>query len=115
MDYQHTVLKYFPPKKGDQHGTFKEHLSRSTEYYSMGYTFAGGTEEKQIEVDTLSDLWRIFTNERDADCEIGAEKMWHYRFYRHNIVEENGELIDYITPLAIFKRGNDIFVNPISV
>ena len=113
MGYQHNVLRYNPPIKGEKFGTFTEIISNSTEYYSMGYTFADGTEEKQIEVDTLADLWRIFINERDADREIGAEDKWHYRFYKHHIVEIDGELIDYVTPVAVFKRGNDIFAKPI--
>ena len=52
-------------------------------------------------------------NERDGDRSIGAESKWHYRFYRHNIVEKKGKLIEYTTPLAVMKKGNQIFAVPI--
>lgn len=113
MTYQHKVFKYVPPKKGEKRGSFDEVISRSTDFFSLGYIFEGATEEGHIEADTLADLWQIFINERNEDLSIGTENKWHYRFYRHNIVEENGRLIDYVTPLAVFKRGDQIFASPI--
>ena len=113
VGYQHKVLKYVPPKKGEDRGSFDEFISRSTDFFSLGYQFDGSTEEDHIEVDTLEDLWHVFVNERDGDRSIGAESKWHYRFYRHLIVEENGKLTDNITPLAVFKKGEQIFAVPI--
>lgn len=113
MGYQHTVLRYTPPKKGETRGSFDEFISKSTDFFSLGYQFEGSTNEGHIEVDTLADLWHVFVNERDGDRSIGAESKWHYRFYRHLIAEKNGELIDNITPLAVVKKGKQVFAFPI--
>ena len=107
------MLKYIPPKKGENRGSFDEVISRSTDYFSLGYVFEDSTNERHFEADTLADLWHIFVNERDGDRSIGAESKWHYRFYRHNIVEENGRFIDYFTPLTVMKKGKQIFALPI--
>lgn len=113
MRYQHTVLKYIPPKKGKLIGDFDEVISFSTEYYSLGYLYGNSTQEGHIEVDTLADLWRIYVYERNEDCSIGAQDEWHYRFYKHRIIEEDGKFIDCVTPLAFFREGNNLYAKPI--
>ena len=110
MQYQHTVHKYVPPKKGKLIGDFDEVISFSTDFYSMGYRCGDSKQEGHIEVDTLPDLWYIYIYERKEDCSVGAQDDWHYRFYKHHVVEENGQFVDYLTPLEFYCQGDKLYV-----
>ena len=110
MQYKHTVQKYVPPKKGKLIGDFDEVISFSTDFYSLGYSFGNTTQEGHIDVETLRDLWYIYVFERNGDCSVGAQDVWHYRFYQHHVVEENGQFVDYLTPLEFYREGDMLYV-----
>lgn len=94
-------------------GFFKEVWSESTSYYSLAAYLDGDEDQDEIEVDTLWELYKMWQEEKAGDEAVGERGRWKYHFYKHDEVVEDGHIIDYVTEIKVYKRGNKIFARGI--
>lgn len=91
--------------------------SKSTHYYSMGAHQPGDYDIDEADVDTLSDLYKLWTEAKAGDKACGEK--WCYRFYVHDVKREansiSGKLewCDYVTEGKLYKHGIKVFFKPI--
>lgn len=109
MEFKHRVWKWIPPNTPEQNGFFKEVWSKSTQYFSIGAYQDCDEDLDEMETDTLSELWLLWQEQKDRDESVGEKGCWRYHFYYHNEVVEDGHLVDYVTPIKIYRRGNKVF------
>jgi len=103
------VNYWVSPKEKGQNGYFKEKLVEVDSWYTVMSCFDDDLDGNEIECETIVDAWRMWQEEKRGDEAVGQAHSWKYRFYYHKIVKENGQFVDYVTPVKIYRRGNKIF------
>lgn len=111
MEYKHEVLKW-------NGWTFVKRQSTATSYYSIGSYMIGDDDVDEMEVETVSELYKLWQELKEGDKAAG-EKGWRYHFYRHSLVEEVNERTgkpqwtDYVTDGTVYRRGNKVYFKAI--